>query len=184
MAAALLLVGPLLAAAQPVQYQIDPSHTHVHWEVLHFGTSTTRGRFDSVEGVVTLDRGARSGDVSITVNTASVNSGIAPFDGVLRSASLLSVLANPQAYFVARQLTFDGDKLASVRGEFTLRGVGQPLTLRALNFNCTVQPTLQREVCGGDFEGELQRSSFGITYALPFVADRVRLVIQVEAVRQ
>ena len=36
---------------------------------------------------------------------------------------------------------------------------------------------------GGDFEGELTRSDFGINFGLPFVADRVRLQVQVEAVQ-
>ncbi|MBS1898765.1 MAG: polyisoprenoid-binding protein, partial [Actinobacteria bacterium] len=40
------------------------------------------------------------------------------------------------------------------------------------------------EVCGGDFEGSVDRSSFGMTFGLPLVADRVRLLVQVEAVRR
>jgi hypothetical protein len=40
-----------------------------------------------------------------------------------------------------------------------------------------------QEVCGGDFEAEISRSAFGVTHSLPFVADRVRLLVQVEAVR-
>ena len=40
------------------------------------------------------------------------------------------------------------------------------------------------EVCGGDFETEFARSAFGITHSLPFVADKVRVLIQIEAVRQ
>jgi hypothetical protein len=35
---------------------------------------------------------------------------------------------------------------------------------------------------GGDVEGELVRSTFGITHSLPFVADKVRLLVQVEAI--
>jgi hypothetical protein len=32
--------------------------------------------------------------------------------------------------------------------------------------------------------GELERSDFGATFALPFVADTVRLVVQVQGTRQ
>jgi polyisoprenoid-binding protein YceI len=81
-------------------------------------------------------------------------------------------------------LNFEGDKLVSVRGELTLRGTGQGLTLRATGFNCYQHPDLKREVCGGDFEAELMRSSFGINHSLPFIGDRVRLLIQVEGIRQ
>ncbi|MBC7480501.1 MAG: polyisoprenoid-binding protein, partial [Rhizobacter sp.] len=45
-------------------------------------------------------------------------------------------------------------------------------------------PLFRREVCGGDFEAQIDRSAFGITHSLPFVADKVRLLIQVEAIRQ
>ena len=42
----------------------------------------------------------------------------------------------------------------------------------------------KREVCGGDFEATLQRSAYGMTYGLPGIPDTIRLVIQIEAVRQ
>ena len=170
--------------AQGVTYVLDPSHTQVTFEVLHLGTSTLRGRFNRIEGHVTLDRAARSGDVQITVDTASVSTGVLPLDGMLRGAQGFVSQDHPKAFFVARQLVFEGDKLASVRGEFSLRGTSQPLLMRATNFNCYEHPQLKREVCGGDFEAELMRSSFGINHSLPFVGDKVRLLIQVEGVRQ
>ena len=69
-------------------------------------------------------------------------------------------------------------------GELTLRDVRQGLELRALRFGCHTHPQLQREVCGGDFEGELMRANFGASFGMPFVADRVRLLVQVEGIRQ
>ena len=86
-------------------------------------------------------------------------------------------------FFVADRFGFDGGRLVEVRGEFTLRGREPPLTLRALRFGCRTHAALQREVCGGDFEAEFARSEFGADLGLPFVADRVRLLIQVEARR-
>ncbi len=185
-AAALVAAAAVCATARAegVTYVLDPSHTQVTFEVLHLGTSTLRGRFNRIEGHVTLDRAARSGDVSVTVDTTSVSTGVLPLDGMLRGAQGFVSQDHPKAYFVARQLSFDGDKLASMRGEFTLRGTSQPLLLRAAGFNCYTHPTLQREICGGDFEAELMRSSFGINHSLPFVGDKVRLLIQVEGVRQ
>lgn len=148
------------------------------------GTSTIRGRFDRSTGSVQFDAKTQRIDVSITVDTASVNSGTAVFDAMLRSASILSVAANPQAFFVARSARFEGEVPREVRGEFTLRGISQPLTLRALRWNCGLNPVFARQVCGGDFEGLIDRSTFGITHSLPFVADRVRLLIQVEGIAQ
>lgn len=181
--AALLVVGATVAAAAPEVWRLDPDQTRVHFEVQHFGTSTSRGRFGAITGSITLDRAARRGEVSITVDTASVSTGLAPFDAVLRGNDLLASATFPQAWFVASRLGFDGDRLARLDGEFTLRGISRPLSLRALRFACRDDAARGREVCGGDFEGELRRSDFGMSYGLPFVADRVRLVVQVEATR-
>jgi len=172
------------ARAAPESFVIDPANTHVHWEVRHFGTSTSRGRFDAISGSVVLDRSARSGAASFSISTASISTGFAPFDGVLRGPYLLGTQEYPTAYFVANRFAFDGDRLASVTGDFTLRGVASTLTLRALRFACRTDAEPAREVCGGDFETEFNRSAFGITHSLPFVADKVRVLLQIEAVRQ
>ena len=80
-------------------------------------------------------------------------------------------------------MRFDGDRLAEVRGEFTLRGISRPLSLHATSFGCRIDADSKREICGGDFEAELLRSDFGITFGLPLVGDKVRLLIAVEGSR-
>jgi polyisoprenoid-binding protein YceI len=181
---AVALMGALISTAAPAQalhYSVDPAHTRVHWEVRHFGTSTQRGRFGQVQAHIELDRAQRRGELSVAIDTRVVDSGVGPLDAMLRGSSFLASEQHPQAWFVASALEFDGDRLTAARGEFTLRGVSRPLTLRALRFECRQEGL--REVCGGDFEAEFLRSDHGITFGLPFVADKVRLVIQVEAVR-
>ena len=173
------------AAAQPVRYSLDPTHSFATFEVLHFGTSTIRGRYGPLQGEVTLDRDARRGRVQVEIDTAAVSTGLPVLDARLRQADLLAVQAHPKAWFVAEGIAFDaGGQPRSVRGEFTLRGTSRPLELVAQRFNCYTSPLIPREVCGGDFEGEVKRSDFGMDFGLPLVADRVRLVVQVEAVRQ
>lgn len=178
-----LAVATTVAQAAPEVWRLDADQTRIHFEVQHFGTSTSRGRFDGIAGSIVLDRAARRGEVSIEIGTGSVSTGLAPFDSTLRGADLLNVAAHPKAWFVATKLAFDGDRPVRLDGELTLRGTSRPLTLRALRFACRTEPERGREACGGDFEGELRRSDFGMSFGLPFVADRVRLVVQVEATR-
>jgi polyisoprenoid-binding protein YceI len=165
-------------------YLLDPLHTFVHFEVLHFGTSTLRGRLGGVEGHVELDRAAGRGLVSLRIPMAGVDTGLPAFDARLRQGDLLASEAYPLAYFVARNFALDGEQVARVGGELTFRGISQGLQLRALRFGCHTHPQLQREVCGGDFEAELNRGDFGAGFGLPFVANRVRLLVQVEGIRQ
>ncbi len=147
------------------------------------GLSTTRGRIDKLSGAIWFDAASRQIDVSITADPASVSTGFAGFDTIMRGSQLLSVEAFPAAYFTARKASWEGDKLTGLNGELTLRGVSRPLRLQVLRFDCAFNLLFKREVCGGDFEGRIKRSDFGMTLALPLVADNVRLLIQVEGVR-
>jgi polyisoprenoid-binding protein YceI len=186
-AALTLVVAALpVRAAEPAaahRYQLDPGHTFVHWEVLHMGTSTSRGRFDRIDGTIVFDAASATLDLGFTVDTRSISTGSAAFDGVLRGASLLDAEPHPQAWFVARRATFEGGTPRQVHGELTLRGQSQPLTLTARRWKCGLNLLFRREVCGGDFEATLSRSSFGMTLAAGLVDDEVRLLVQVEAIR-
>ncbi len=179
-----LCAAPVSAA--PLTYQLDPEHSFVHFELLHFGTSTIRGRFGPVNGAVVLDRAAQTGAVGLRLATATVSTGIPVFDARIREADLLATAAHPEAYFVATRFRFDGEAVAGLRGEFTLRGVSQPLSLKALRYACRTrgEGAAAEEVCGGDFEGEILRSEFGADFGLPFIANRVRLLVTVEATRR
>jgi polyisoprenoid-binding protein YceI len=172
------------AQAESVVYALDPDHSFVHFEVLHFGTSTLRGRFGPLNGHVELDRAAARGSVLLRIPTASVDTGMAAFDARLRQPDLLASEAYPTAEFASARFVFDGSRLTGVDGDLTLRGTRQGLELRALRFGCHTHPVLQREVCGGDFEGQIKRGDFGASFGMPFVENRVRLRVQVEGIRQ
>jgi polyisoprenoid-binding protein YceI len=184
-----LLLTALLAAvgaaqAQSATYTIEPTHTQVIFEAKHFGTSTNRGRWDKKEGTITFDKTAKTGKVDVTLDMASISTGIGPFDGHLKSKDFFAAAEFPTAKFVGDKFSFNGDKVTSVSGELTLRGKTNPVTLTATNFNCYDNPMLKREVCGGDFEATIQRSQWGMTYGLPGIPDNIRLLIQIEAFKQ
>jgi len=172
-------------AAHANTYAIDPTHTFATYEIGHMGTSTNRGRFDRKEGSVTFDKAAKTGKVETTIDLASVNTGVEPLNKHLQSKDFFNVAEFPTARFVGDKFSFKGDKVSEVSGTLTLRGKTVPVALKATNFNCYTNPMLRREVCGGDFETTLKRSQWGVDYGLEFgVPDDVRLLVQVEAIKQ
>ena len=173
-----------LASAQSATYGVDPTHTAVTFEAKHFGTSTLRGRFDKKEGSITFDKTAKTGKADITIDVGSVSTGVGPLDGHLKSKDFFNAAEFPTARFVGDKFSFDGAKVTSVAGALTLNGKTGPVTLTASNFNCYDNPMLKREVCGGDFETTIQRSQWGVMYGLPGIPDNIRLLIQIEAVKQ
>jgi polyisoprenoid-binding protein YceI len=172
---------PALAAT----YAIDPTHTFVFYEIGHFGTSTNRGRFDRKEGTVQFDRAAKTGKVEISFDLSAISTGVAPLDKHLQGADFFDTAKHPSARFVGEKFVFSGDKVTEVNGTLTMLGKTQPVTLKATQFNCYMNPMLKREVCGGDFETTIKRSLWGMNWGLNMgVPDDVRLLIQVEAVKQ
>jgi polyisoprenoid-binding protein YceI len=184
LACVLALAAPAAARAESVIYVLDSEHSFVHFEVLHFGTSTVRGRFGPLNGLVELDREAGRGSVFLRIPMASLDTGIPAFNARLRQPDLLASEVYPTAEFASANFVFDGRTLTAVNGELTLRGTRQGVELRALRFGCHTHPVLHREVCGGDFEGQLKRGDFGASFGMPFVENRVRLRVQVEGIRQ
>ena len=183
--AALLATSFAAAHAEVATYAIDPTHTFVNFEASHFGTSTLRGRFDKKEGSVTLDKAGKSGKADITIDTASVSTGVPALDTHLKGKDFFNAAEFGAARFTADKFAFNGEKVSELTGTLTLLGKTQPVTLKASNFNCYVSPLLKREVCGGDFETTIARSSYGMPYGLNYgLPDNIRLLIQIEAVKQ
>jgi polyisoprenoid-binding protein YceI len=180
-----LIAAAGFARAESATYAADPTHTFVTFEANHFGTSTLRGRFDRKEGTVQIDRAGKTGKAEITIDITSVSTGVGPLDGHLKSKDFFDAATHTSAKFVGDKFSFNGDKVSEVAGTLTMMGKTAPVTLKATNFNCYQSPVLKREVCGGDFETTITRSQWGMNYGLNFgLPDSIRLLIQVEAVKQ
>ncbi|MEN9543653.1 MAG: hypothetical protein RLZZ598_486 [Pseudomonadota bacterium] len=183
--AALWLLAASAAVAGPADYVLDPEYSWVQFELLHFGTSTIRGRLGPARGVASFDSATGQGEISVEIDTRTLSTGLPLFDARIRRADLLAVEEYPTAWFVSRQLRLDArGGVSSADGELTLRGASLPLRLEAERFACWPDPASGRERCGGDFVGRLRRSEADMHFGLPFVGDEVTLRIQVEALRQ
>ena len=182
--AAAIGINATATNAQAQTYMVEPTHTFVMWEAKHFGTSTSRGRFDKKSGSITIDRKAKTGKAEITIDMKSMNTGVAPFDKHLTGDDFFAAEKFPEAKFVGSTFKFDGDKVTEVAGTLTMRGKTNPVTLKGAGFNCYMNPFVKREVCGGDFEATITRSQFDMSYGLPGIPDAIRLLIQIEAIKQ
>ena len=172
-------------SAQAATYNIEPTHTFVTFEVTHFGTSTNRGRFDKKEGTVQFDRAGKTGKVELTIQADSINTGTEAFNAHLKKPDFFDAAKHPTMQFSADKFSFNGDKVSEVSGSLTMLGKTDPVVLKATNFNCYDHPMLKREVCGGDFETTILRSQWGMSWGIDFgIPDKVKLLIQVEAVKQ
>ena len=173
---------PLLVLAAPENYTVDPHHTYPSLEFSHMGISVWRGKFNKTAGKVVLDREAKTGTVEIRVDTMSIDFGHMGMNTFAVGEDWLGVEKFPAMTYKGT-LRFTGDKPSSVEGRLTLRDVTRPLTLKINTFNCVAHPIFRKEVCGADAEGELNRADYGMTLYSDGEAGKIRLRIQVEALK-
>ena len=171
------------ALAAPETYAIDNSHTYPRFSYSHFGFSTQLSRFDKTSGTITIDKEAKTGSVNVMIDTTSVATGSTLFNEHIQGGDFLDTAHYPTANFTSTKVNFDEDKIVSVDGNITLKGITKPITLKVNNSKCALHPMLQKDACGADVSAVLKRSDFNMGKYAPNVGDEVTLSLAVEAVK-
>jgi polyisoprenoid-binding protein YceI len=165
-------------------YAVDGGHTLVRWTVDHFGFSDYFGIFGDVAGTLELDpRNLPATRLDVTIPVSKVT---------VPSAGLRDHLLRPgknggkpdffgpnpaDARFVATSVRRTGPLRADIAGNLTLNGVTRPVTIAAEFKGAGPHPMNQRLNIGFHGRAVINRSDFGIAYAVPLVSDRVELEI-------
>jgi polyisoprenoid-binding protein YceI len=170
-------------------WAIDPAHSKIGFAVKHMGIATVRGEFTEFAG--TLEIGEQLGQARIqgTASAASIDTSEPQRDAHLRSADFFDVENHPEIRFEATRVEpLDGESVA-ITGNLRMHGVTAPITLRADIAGTDVDPYGNERV-GLEVTGELSRAEFGMRFNQALgsgnmlVSDRVRLVLDIQAIRQ
>ncbi|MEQ1528869.1 MAG: YceI family protein [Methylococcales bacterium] len=174
--------SPVFAASET--YVIDGTHTYPRFSYSHFGFSTQLSRFDKTSGTIVIDREAKLGSVNVTIDTTSVDTGYALFNEHIQGVDFLDTAKYPSASFTSSKVNFDGDKVSSVDGTLTLKGISKPVTLNVTSFQCMPHPMLKKDACGANATAVIKRTDFNMGKYAPNVGDDVTLSIAVEAAKK
>ncbi len=170
--------------AEPETYVIDTNHTKPRFEYNHLGFSDQESRFDTVSGSITLDRAAKTGSVDITIDANSVDSGYPVFNGHLKGEDFFNTEKYPTITYKSDKFKFEGDKLVSVDGDLTIKGITRPVTLTITSMLCKPHPMVKKDACGANAVAHIKRSDFNMAKYVPAVSDEVTLSIPVESIKQ
>lgn len=172
-------------------YTTDPAHSLVQWSVDHFGFNPYFGIFGDVAGTLTLDPAA------IEDATVDVQIPIAPV--AVPSAGLRDHLLRPgadggspdffgaepgMARFVSTEVTQLGATRALIAGNLTMNGQTGPVVLLTEFSGAGANPMSEAETVGFTATTTIDRSNWGIGYAIPMVSDAVDLKISVAFEKQ
>ena len=173
-----------VAFAAPETYVIQNAHTFPRFEYNHLGFSNQVSRFDKTSGAITIDRVAKTGSVDVVIDAKSVDTGYALFNEHIQGEDFFDTAKYPTITFKSKTMKFDGDKLTSVDGELTIKGITKPVTLTVTSFQCKPHPMLKKDACGANATTVIKRSEFNAGKHAPNVSDEVTLTIPVEAIKE
>ena len=178
--AAAVACSPVSAA----DYKIDPRHTHVLFLVDHLGFSKMIGLFSDVTGSISFDAAnPTASKLNVVIKTDSLQTQFAPRDGDLKGADWFNVTEFPQMTFVGTGFTKKDDKNGEITGDLTMLSVTKPITLQVTFNQAGKRPSDNADAVGFSARGSLNRSDFGIKTFLPYIGDKVDLMIETEATR-
>jgi polyisoprenoid-binding protein YceI len=171
-------------------WQVDSTHSTVSLTVRHMVISKVRGRFAKWNATLALDTAdlARS-SVSVEIEAASIDTGVADRDAHLRSADFLDVAKHPALTFRSRRVEVAAPDRLRVVGDLTIRNVSREVVLDVEYGGQGKDPWGNQRV-GFTATGSLNRKDFGLTWnqALEtggvLVADRVDVEIELQAIAQ
>lgn len=179
------LATPLIAA--PADYTLDASHTTVMFDVFHVGFAPTIGVFGEITGSFTYDMDTQElSNVQVAIGTESVNTFHEARDGHVKGSDFLDVSNHPEITFVADSGTPSSDTTGTVSGDLTILGQTHPVTLDVTLNKAGDYPFGHKSfVLGLTLTGEIQRSQYGMEYAVAgdIVGDTVKVRIETEAIQ-
>ena len=128
-----LILGVVTASAQASEhYTIDTEgmHAFVTFKINHLGFSWIEGRFNHFQGDFDFDEANPSNNrVKLEIDVASIDTNHAERNKHLRSERFFDAKKFPKATFGSTAWEDLGDGNATLKGEFTLRGITRPITI-------------------------------------------------------
>lgn len=168
-------------------WTLDPAHTSVGFTVRHLVAAKVRGRFDSFSGTIAAGETPADSSVEVSIDAASIDTGISDRDEHLRSADFLDAEHFPALTFVSREVRGTADEL-EIEGDLTIRGVTKPVTLDA-EFGGVMTDPWGNEKAIFSASTKIDREDWGLTWnqALEaggvLVGKQVKIEIEAQATR-
>ena len=168
MTARLWILGSLLLlplahglCAVSLRYQFDRNHSTIGFAAPVLKLSKVTGKFADFKGVILFPDKDRkdpaTATVEVTIQTASVDTGIPDRDEHLRGDDFFAAAKYPEITFKSKRIRKLGGDNYAVDGTFTMRGVSREITI-------PFRLLALREVIGAEAHITLNRRDYGVSW--------------------
>jgi polyisoprenoid-binding protein YceI len=170
---------------KPGTWTIDPAHTTIGAVARHLMVTKVRGRFEKFEGAIEVAEKVEDSRAELTMEAASINTGVEQRDEHLKSPDFLDVETYPNLTFKSTSVVPKGDDRFELTGDLTIRDVTRPIVLDARFEGAAPSPFGSGEIAFFSAKAELEREDFGMVWNVALEAGGVlvskKFQIEIEA---
>src|SRR5690349_24266749 len=145
-------------------WNIDTSHSGVHFTVRHMVVSKVRGAFSRWQGTLQFDaEHPEASKVSVQIEAASIDTREEKRDAHLRSADFFDVEKHPTLSFESTKVEKAGASRYSVTGNLTIHGITREVVLDTESLGIGKDPWGNDRI-GFEASTSVNRKDFGLTW--------------------
>jgi polyisoprenoid-binding protein YceI len=178
-------VSPAEAAVPGGRYMLDAHHWSIVFDVDHLHYTRFVMRFDRASAQLDWRAHAlEDAAVEVVIDATSLDTNVPLLDRMVKGAQMLDVERYAQIHFVSTRFErtgeVEGKPAGKLKGDLTIRGVTQPVTLDVVFNGYAPNPLTKQPTLGFAAKGTFSRAKFGLTTWYPAVGDEIDVRIQAE----
>ena len=182
----LAIAGFAQAAAE--KWEIDQAHSNIYFDVRHT-YATVRGQFDDYSGSLQFDANRMTlGNITLEVDTKSVNTGIPNRDNHLRAEEFFAVKKYPKMTFQSTGVKQKEGNQYTVEGNLTIKGRSQKVRVPFTYFGSRENPLKKgQRVAGFEARFSINRLDYqvgpGKFFEMGTIGNKVDILVTLEVVK-
>lgn len=172
------------------RWEIDSSHSSVHFSVRHLVIAKVRGTFGRWSGTVQAPDGDFSkATVNVTIDASSIDTGVEDRDAHLKSADFFDAANFPELRFAGKRVQPRSLSEIDVIGDLTIKGITREVVLRVEQHGQAKDPWGNVRAAFSA-KTSIDRKDFGLAWNQVLesgglmVGDRIEIEADIEAVKQ
>lgn len=174
-----------LSAPAMASWEVDPTHTHISFQVSHLQLTKTPGIFKRFNTTLDFDeKKIERSSVRFVIDASSIDTAHEGRDKDLQGPDWFDAVANPSITFVSNKVRPAGGNRYFIDGDLSLRGKSVPVTFSARLTNRAENPFLKIPAVGFEATATIKRSAFGMASYLAAISDEVELRVALELLKK
>ncbi|MFL0810680.1 MAG: YceI family protein [Agarilytica sp.] len=170
-----------LVDIRPGEYQLDPKHSSLHFNIDHMGFSRFVGRFNRFDAQLSWNpKDVEASSLMAVIAMDSVDVNNEKFARALKGKFWFNAEAFPQAVFETVSAKKISDRELLFTGNLSFLGITKSIDLNVRINGAANNLISGKYTLGFSAEGRFLRSDFGLDRHVPAVGDEVQLDVQAE----